>query len=125
MFRLLLGDPPLPLAVLRLPFRGLIQKLVLCVNSLRYLYLSIVRLLASRSFDRLTYHTPLKELSPEAVTEDWPRFLGPRYDCIQENEIVEGFSETGPNKVWEMERGSGHAPVVVAGDYLVAIWTRT
>tara|TARA_Y100000814_G_scaffold285549_1_gene253650 strand:+ start:353 stop:1690 length:1338 start_codon:yes stop_codon:yes gene_type:complete len=83
----------------------------------------LVRLLASPEvFDRLTYHTPPKELSPEAVTEDWPRFLGPRHDLhSRETKLSKAFPETGPNKVWEMERGSGHAPVVVVGDYLVAI----
>ena len=31
-------------------------------------------------FDRRLFHAPPKPLSPEAVTEDWPRFLGPRHD---------------------------------------------
>ncbi|MCH2388519.1 MAG: hypothetical protein MK240_09965, partial [Opitutales bacterium] len=83
----------------------------------------LVRLLASPEvFDRLTYHTPPKELSPEAVTEDWPRFLGPRHDLhSRETRLMKSFPDKGPNKVWEIKRGSGHAPVVVVGDYLVAI----
>ena len=105
MFRLLLGDPPLPLAVLSL--RELNSK----ARSVRYgcgicSCRGLVRLLASPEvFDRLTYHNPPKDL-PEAVTEDWPRFLGPRHDLhSRETKLSKAFTETGPNKVWEMERG--------------------
>ena len=40
-------------------------------------------------FDRRLFHAPPKPLSPEAVTEDWPRFLGPRHDLhSRETELL-------------------------------------
>ncbi len=81
-----------------------------------------IALAAPEAFDRLTYHSPPKPLSPEAVTEDWPRFLGLRHDLhSKETRLLKSFPDVGPGKVWEVERGSGHAPVVIAGDYLVMI----
>lgn len=74
------------------------------------------------AFDRLTFHAPPKPLSPEAVTEDWPRFLGPRHDLqSKETRLLKSWPAKGPNKVWEVERGSGHAPVAISGDRLVLI----
>lgn len=76
------------------------------------------------AFDRLQFHAPPKPLSSEAVTEDWPRFLGPRHDLrSRETNLLKSWPAAGPNRVWEVERGSGHAPVVISGDYLVMIHT--
>ena len=73
-------------------------------------------------FDRRLFHAPPKPLSPEAVTEDWPRFLGPRHDLhSRETELLKSWPADGPNRVWEVERGNGHAPAVVLGNYLVMI----
>ena len=72
------------------------------------------------SFDRLTYHKAPKALPGGAVTEDWPRFLGPRHDLhSKETKLLKSFPEGGLRKVWEVERGKGHAPPVVAGTRLV------
>ena len=72
------------------------------------------------SFDRLTYHKAPKALPVGAVTEDWPRFLGPRHDLhSKETKLLKMFPEGGPRKVWEVERGTGHAPPVLAGTRLV------
>ncbi len=77
---------------------------------------------APESFERLRFHGPPKPISPEAETEDWPRFLGPRHDLhSRETRLLKAWPASGPHRVWEVERGSGHAPVVVAGDYLVLI----
>ena len=77
---------------------------------------------APESFDRLTFHSPPKALSDEAVTEDWPRFLGPRHDLhSRETNLLKEYPGSGPAKVWEVKRGSGHSPVVISGDYLVMI----
>ncbi|MCB1121797.1 MAG: PQQ-binding-like beta-propeller repeat protein, partial [Verrucomicrobiae bacterium] len=79
-------------------------------------------LAAPATFDRLTYHTPPKPLSPDAVTEHWPRFLGPRHDLhSNETHLLKSFPKSGPTIVWEIERGTGHTPPVIAGDYLVII----
>ena len=79
---------------------------------------------APETFDRLTIHGTPKPLAKDAVTEDWPRFLGPRHDLhSNETKLLRSWPESGPQKVWEVKRGSGHAPVAVAGDYLVMIHT--
>lgn len=73
-------------------------------------------------FDRRTFHGPPKPLSTEAVTEDWPRFLGPRHDLhSKETKLLKSWPASGPSPVWEVKRGNGHAPSVVSGDYLVMI----
>jgi outer membrane protein assembly factor BamB len=74
------------------------------------------------NFDRLTYHAPPKALSADAVTEDWPRFLGPRHDLhSRETQLIKPFPGAGLKMVWEVERGAGHAPPVISGDRLVMI----
>lgn len=89
---------------------------------LSLLLLAPLALAAPEAFDRLDYHAPPKPLSPEAMTENWPRFLGPRHDLhSKETHLLRDWGPAGPNRVWEVERGTGHAPVVVSGDYLVMI----
>lgn len=77
---------------------------------------------APEAFDRLTYHAAPKPLPDGAVTEDWPRFLGPRHDLhSRETKLLKTFPAGGPKVVWEVKRGGGHAPPVIAGDRLVMI----
>lgn len=77
---------------------------------------------APEAFDRLTFHAAPKPLSPEAATEDWPRFLGPRHDLhSKETHLLKSWPSSGPKMVWEVKHGNGHAPAVVSGDYLVMI----
>ena len=79
-------------------------------------------LAAPEEFDRLTFFAPPKPLSAEATTEAWPRFLGPRHDLhSKETRLLKTFPPTGPKKVWEVKKGTGHTPIVVSGDYLVMI----
>ena len=75
-------------------------------------------------FDSLTFHAAPKPLSPAAVMEDWPRFLGPRHDLhSKETKLLKSWPAEGPKMVWEVKRGTGHAPAVVSGDHLVMIHT--
>jgi len=75
-----------------------------------------------QAFDRLTFHAAPKPLAAGAVTEDWPRFLGPRHDLhSKETKLLRSFPASGPKVVWEVKRGTGHAPPVVSGDRLVMI----
>lgn len=68
----------------------------------------------------LTYHAPPKPLSPEAVTADWPRFLGPTDDAKSpETRLLDRFPEGGPKKVWELEKGISYTTPVIAGGKLV------
>ena len=72
------------------------------------------------TFDRLTFHGAPKDLPVGAVTENWPRFLGPRHDlCSRETGLLKVFPEQGLAKVWEVKRGSGHAPTVISDRRLV------
>jgi outer membrane protein assembly factor BamB len=71
-------------------------------------------------FDRITYHAAPKALSPEAVTAEWPRFLGPNDNATTpETHLLSKFPEGGPAKVWEMEKGTGYTSPVIADGKLV------
>lgn len=77
---------------------------------------------APEAFDRLTFHAAPKPLPAGAVTEDWPRFLGPRHDLhSKETKLLKSLPATGLEAIWEVTRGTGHAPPVIAGDRLVMI----
>jgi outer membrane protein assembly factor BamB len=53
---------------------------------------------------------------------DWPHFLGPNHDLhCSETGLNLNFPESGPKKLWEVERGRGHAGPVVVGDRVVFI----
>lgn len=56
-------------------------------------------------------------LAPVSFSEDWPHFLGPKLDLHSaETGLRLDFPESGPELLWEVERGRGHAaPVVVGG----------
>ncbi|MEM6917269.1 MAG: PQQ-binding-like beta-propeller repeat protein, partial [Verrucomicrobiota bacterium] len=71
-------------------------------------------------FERLNEITPPKSRHPEAVNTDWPRFLGPTDDCVSpETHLLAKFPESGPRKVWEVEKGSGYTSPVIADGRLV------
>ncbi len=73
-----------------------------------------------QSFDRLTFHGAPKPLAADAVTADWPRFLGPNDDgTTPETRLLNTFPETGPALVWEMEKGDSYTAPVIQGAHLV------
>ena len=56
-------------------------------------------------------------LAGDAVTHDWPYFLGPTHDAVSTETRL---SRTlPPPLVWELAKGSGYASPAVAGDRLV------
>jgi outer membrane protein assembly factor BamB len=68
----------------------------------------------------LKFHAAPKPQPPGAVSEDWPRFLGPADAPIsKETGIVREFAESGPPKVWECEKGEGYASPAIADGRLV------
>jgi len=69
------------------------------------------------SFEGLTFHSPPKPLSPEAVVADWPRFLGPTDNSkTPETHLLDQFPESGLKVVWEMAKGTSYtSPVIAAG----------
>ena len=71
-------------------------------------------------YPELTTHVAPKALADDAVTEDWPSFLGPRRDAhTRETRLLRDWPEGGPTLLWEMESGQGYAAPVVQGERLV------
>ena len=68
----------------------------------------------------VTFHEAPRPLSADAVTEDWPAFLGPRGEPVsKETGLLREFGGGGPRLVWELSRGTGYSSPSVRGDYLV------
>jgi outer membrane protein assembly factor BamB len=68
----------------------------------------------------LTFHRAPKPLSPDAVTEDWPTFLGPTHNGISnEKGLLKEWPEGGPSLIWEMQTGSGYSSPSIVGKKLV------
>mgnify|MGYP001224671374 CR=1 FL=1 len=76
--------------------------------------------IASTSADTLTYHAPPKPLPPQAVTADWPGFLGPQRNSIcRETRLLKIWPRSGPSLVWELKKGRGYSAPAVVGNKLV------
>lgn len=68
----------------------------------------------------LQFHTVPKPLSPEAVTEDWPRFLGPHDNATSgETPLLDTWPREGLKVVWEMQTGEGYGSAVISGGRLL------
>jgi outer membrane protein assembly factor BamB len=60
-----------------------------------------------------------KPLAKDAVTTDWPAFLGPSHNAVsRETKLTRALP---PPLVWEFSKGSGYASPAVAGDRLVCL----
>lgn len=63
----------------------------------------------------LTFHAAPGPLAEDAVTEEWPRFLGPHDDATsRETGLNLDWPETGPPLVWEMQKGYGYTSPTIA-----------
>jgi outer membrane protein assembly factor BamB len=72
------------------------------------------------SYPGLRFHGPPGALSAKAVTEDWPHFLGPRFNATsRETPLLAEWPKAGPRVVWEMDAGEGYACPVISGGRLV------
>jgi outer membrane protein assembly factor BamB len=59
-------------------------------------------------------------LAGDAVVEDWPYFLGPRYDGVsKETKLNLAWGAEGPKLLWSLPRGSGYASPAIAQGKLV------
>ena len=59
-------------------------------------------------------------LSPQAKTEDWPGFLGPRHNGTSlETKLKPRFPAGGPPLLWELPKGTGYSSPAIVGDRLV------
>lgn len=74
----------------------------------------------ARATAELTFHRAPKPLAVDAVSEDWPTFLGPRRDAhTRETRLSTSWPAEGPPLVWELVVGRGFASPVIAGGRLV------
>lgn len=74
----------------------------------------------AKTYPGLRFIRAPNKLHADAVTEDWPGFLGPRRDChSRETHLLKTWPAEGPKVVWEMERDAGYACPAIAGDRLV------
>lgn len=55
--------------------------------------------------------------TPSEVQGSWPRFRGADFDNISKENtaLIDGWDEAGPDILWSIELGEGHAGPVVAG----------
>ena len=73
----------------------------------------------------VTRHKKPGALQKNAVTEDWPSFLGASHNGIsRETRISKKFPSSGPPLVWEMTKGTGYSSPALAGDKLVFLHRR-
>lgn len=67
-----------------------------------------------------TFHAPPKPLHPQAVTQDWPQFLGPDHNNVsRETHLAARFDAKGPPIVWEVAKGSGYSAPAIVGERLI------
>ncbi|HRJ08987.1 MAG TPA: PQQ-binding-like beta-propeller repeat protein [Prosthecobacter sp.] len=72
------------------------------------------------SFDRLTHFSAPSPLAKDAVTTDWPRFLGPSDDAsTTEKPLLKDFTSGGPKLLWRVDTGEGYTSPAIAGGRLV------
>src|SRR5881394_483749 len=68
------------------------------------------------AYEGLKFHAAPKALAAGAITNDWPRFLGPAHNATS---VETRLLKTLPAKlpvVWEAKKGSGYcAPAIVGG----------
>ncbi|MBI2689843.1 MAG: PQQ-like beta-propeller repeat protein [Acidobacteria bacterium] len=73
----------------------------------------------------VTRHKKPAALQKNAVTEDWPCFLGPMHNGVsRETRISKKFPASGPPLVWEMAKGTGYASPGIAGEQLLFLHRR-
>ncbi len=68
----------------------------------------------------VTFHAAPRALAKEAVTQDWPCFLGPTHNGIStETKLLKEFPKGGPKIVWEVAKGQGYSAPAIFGERLV------
>ena len=58
-----------------------------------------------------------RPLSSDAITHDWPSFLGPSHNAVSTETHL--TRELPPPLIWELEKGTGYTSPAIAGDNLV------
>ncbi|HEX2748924.1 MAG TPA: PQQ-binding-like beta-propeller repeat protein [Verrucomicrobiales bacterium] len=74
----------------------------------------------AKPWEGLSFNAAPKPLAPGAVTEDWPRFLGPSNAPVsKETSLIREFTAGGPAKVWSCVKGEGYASPAISRGKLV------
>lgn len=67
-----------------------------------------------------TFHAAPRPLPQDAVTSDWPSFLGPTHNMVSpETRLRREFPAAGLAPVWEMKKGEGFSAPAILGQRLV------
>ena len=82
---------------------------------------SAARQTAKKADPDLTFHATPAPLPKDAVTSDWPTFLGPTHDGKStETRLLKKWPNNGPRLIWERATGTGgFASPAVEGAHLV------
>jgi len=68
----------------------------------------------------VTFGLTLVLMASSVLAGDWPQILGPQRNGHAQNEtLAETWPDTGPQKIWQRDVGSGYAGVAVVGDACV------
>jgi outer membrane protein assembly factor BamB len=68
----------------------------------------------------ITVFAQAHPLAKDAVTADWPCFLGPHHNGVcDETKLLKALPKEGPRLLWSMTRGTGYCSPSVAKDHLV------
>lgn len=77
----------------------------------------LLALAAGATHGQTRVHRKPKPLSKDAVTQDWPAFLGPSHNAVSlETKLSRKLP---PPLVWEYSKGTGYASPAIAGNRLV------
>ena len=77
-------------------------------------------LAADAALGVITVAAQAHPLDKDAVTGDWPCFLGPHHNGVcDETKLVKTLLKEGPRLLWSMTRGTGYCSPAVAKDHLV------
>lgn len=75
---------------------------------------------APTKYPELRTHRAPRPRREDAVSSDWPGFLGPTRDSHSpETGLLAEWPAAGPKLVWEMRRGQGYAGPAIVGQRLV------
>ena len=65
-------------------------------------------------------HALAKNLPKEAVTADWERFNGQNDEAYTpETKVNLNWGESGPDLLWELEKGDGYSSPIISGGTVV------
>jgi len=71
------------------------------------------------AYEGLKFHGAPKALAAGAVTNDWPRFLGPGHNATSvETKLLKTLPAKMP-VVWEAKKGTGYGAPAIVGDRLI------